>query len=92
MKTLKTLLLLLFSNFLIAQNSVIHSRAELIDSLLKESHRRGIFNGNALVAANGEVVYHGSIGQADASGSRPLQPELRFNIGSISKEFDGWVL
>jgi CubicO group peptidase (beta-lactamase class C family) len=89
MKILKTISFLLISNFLIAQNSASFTKTELIDSLLQESHRRGIFNGNALVVENGEVVYHRTIGQADASGSKPLKPELRFKIGSISKEFDG---
>ncbi|SDL70256.1 CubicO group peptidase, beta-lactamase class C family [Salinimicrobium catena] len=89
MKTLSTFILLLFSNFLIAQHSTSLTKAELLDSLLQESHRRGIFNGNALVAENGKVIYHRAVGQADASGNKPLNTEARFNIGSVSKEFDG---
>ena len=89
MKTLQITFFLLLSNLLVAQHSQDPGKAQLIDSLLQESHRRGIFNGNALVAVKGEVVYRGSIGYADASKTALLQPELRFNIGSISKEFDG---
>ncbi len=84
-----TLLLLLISNFIFAQRSEHITKTQFIDSLLQESNNRGIFNGNALVAANREVIYSGSVGQADASGTSLLQPNLRFNIGSISKEFDG---
>lgn len=89
MKTFTLGIFLFIGNLLIAQHSQDLTKSQLIDSLLQESHRRGIFNGNALVTANGVVVYHRAIGQADASGRTPLQPELRFNIGSISKEFDG---
>ena len=89
MRLFTSFLLLFISNFIIAQQTENYKTAELIDSLLKESNRRGIFNGSALVAKQGQVVYRGAIGYADASKNKPLNLNLRFNIGSISKEFDG---
>ena len=82
-------LFLIFTTSNFAQQAEAFSKHHLIDSLLQESYRRGIFNGNALVAVNGEIVYQKAIGYADASKNTLLNNELRFNIGSISKEFDG---
>lgn len=64
------------------------TRPALIDSLMQASHQAGIFNGNVLVAGNGEIIYQSSIGYADGSKENHLSPELRFDIGSISKEFN----
>ncbi|WP_167346144.1 serine hydrolase [Pedobacter ginsenosidimutans] len=60
-----------------------------IDSLMSIAHQRGIFNGNILVANHGKVIYEKSFGFADAEKKIPLKKEMRFDIGSISKEFNG---
>ncbi len=63
--------------------------AKRIDSMLQIAHSRGIFNGNVLVAQNDSVIYQGSFGYADASRTKELTADLRFDIGSITKEFNG---
>jgi CubicO group peptidase (beta-lactamase class C family) len=60
-----------------------------IDSVLQIALRRGIFNGNALVVHRGQTVLNRSYGYARADKSRLLTPDYRFDIGSISKEFNG---
>jgi CubicO group peptidase (beta-lactamase class C family) len=65
------------------------TKKALIDSLLQTAHRRGFFNGNALVVAKGKVIYQNELGYADGNRKKKLSPDLRFSIGSISKEFDG---
>lgn len=89
MKPFISIFLILLSNLLYAQSSREMSRSELIDSLLQESHKRGIFNGNALVMEKGKEIYHGGVGFADGSQTTRFEPGLRFLIGSISKQFDG---
>lgn len=89
MNKLVTISFLLISNFLLAQTASTFEKHQLIDSLLQESHRRGIFNGNALVSVDDEIIYHEAIGFSDASRAKALEKEMRFMIGSISKEFDG---
>lgn len=87
--------LLLFFTILIIVgnlNAQSRSRADHIDSLLQVAHRRGFFNGNALVAEKGKIVYQKGIGFADARQKEKLSAELRFGIGSISKEFDGTAI
>ncbi|MBO9672586.1 MAG: serine hydrolase [Sphingobacteriaceae bacterium] len=60
-----------------------------IDSIMKVAYQRGIFNGNILVAQRGKVIYEQSFGFADGTKSLPMKKDLRFDIGSISKEFNG---
>lgn len=64
------------------------TQAERIDSLIKTAHQRGFFNGNVLVAKKGAIIYENEIGYSDASKTTMLNKHLRFNIGSISKEFN----
>jgi len=84
MKCLLTILLCGYSLAVSAQPE----KAKAIDSLLRAAHAIGVFNGNALVAEGGKIIYQGAIGDADAGKSRPLSMDFRFQIGSISKEFN----
>ncbi|MDN5288142.1 MAG: hypothetical protein JWR38_4416 [Mucilaginibacter sp.] len=87
--TLSQLLLipvfLLWSWHLQAQNL----QTRRIDSLMQAANSTGVFNGNVLVAQHGKAIYHKAIGYADATKSKMLNPDLYFDIGSISKEFNG---
>ncbi|GAA4317211.1 hypothetical protein GCM10023149_14660 [Mucilaginibacter gynuensis] len=53
------------------------------------AHTRGIFNGNVLVSRNGKVIYEKSLGYADGSKANVLTSAYKFDIGSVSKEFNG---
>jgi len=63
-----------------------------IDSLMKVSYERGVFNGNILVVKNNEVIYQNELGYSDASKSMKLSQNSIFNIGSIAKEFNAVAL
>ena len=80
-----TIFIFSFSYHLQAQNEA----ARRIDSVMQIANQRGIFNGNVLVAQKGKIIYQGSFGYADASGTKKLSPDLRFDVGSITKEFNG---
>ena len=56
--------------------------------MIRAANANGVFNGNALVAQHGKIIYQSSIGYADGSKTTPLTPDLLFDIGSISKEFN----
>jgi len=60
-----------------------------IDSLMRTANGRGIFNGNILVARNGKILYSSALGSAQADKNKKLDQEMIFDIGSISKEFNG---
>lgn len=61
----------------------------LIDSLMKTAYERGIFNGNILISKADTVIYEKSWGFAEGNKTVPLSKDLKFDIGSISKEFNG---
>src|SRR5436305_1511209 len=60
-----------------------------LDSIMQLAHARGIFNGNVLIAQNGKVIYERSLGYVDGSKTKPLTSAYKFDIGSVSKEFNG---
>ncbi len=83
-----SILLSLSFNILQAQSVAVKQ----IDSLMQVSFNRGIFNGNILVAQKGKVIYQKSWGYADANRTIKLRPDLKFDMGSICKEFNGTAI
>lgn len=59
-----------------------------IDSLFKVCHKRGIFNGSAIVSINDTVIYKKSFGYTDGSKTTMLTNSSIFRIGSVAKEFN----
>lgn len=59
-----------------------------IDTLMEAAHHRGIFNGNILIYHHGIKIYERSFGFADIEKKLPLTSAMKFDIGSISKEFN----
>ena len=83
------LLLILLSCKGIAQVTPVTER---LDSLMQAVNRIGVFNGNVLVAQQGKIIFKRSYGYADGSRTKALQTDMLFDIGSISKEFNGVAL
>ncbi len=83
MKSLKfTFLFLLLGVISYAQEKTI-----LLDSLFKTMHLHSQFNGNVLIAENGEIVYKNCLGYADREEQIELNDSTLFNTGSVSKVF-----
>ena len=53
-----------------------------IEAYLAASHAAGQFNGAALVADDGDVIYSGAFGEADTSWEIPNTADTRFRIAS----------
>lgn len=75
-------LFLLSTNFIIAQN-----KTERLDSLMTEYYKSGAFNGNILVAENGEIIYQKSFGLANEETNEKLNKNSAFYIASLTKGF-----
>lgn len=56
-----------------------------IDSILRSYAEAGRFNGTALVASRGEVVYEGAFGTVDRETGARLTPGTPMRIASVSK-------
>ncbi|MDP9081675.1 MAG: beta-lactamase family protein [Bacteroidota bacterium] len=88
---MKRALLLLLINLTLLVPAIAQSVEQLkrIDSLMQVAKDRGVFNGTILVATGGRVIYDKAWGFADATQTLPLTTAMLFDIGSISKEFNG---
>jgi CubicO group peptidase (beta-lactamase class C family) len=61
--------------------------AAKIHDVLALAHKYRQFNGSALVAQNGKVIYKGAFGPANMEWNIPNTPDSRFRLGSITKQF-----
>ena len=62
-------------------------KASKIDQLVSTYAKYGQFNGAALVADNGKVVYEKGVGLANMEWNIPNTPDTKFRLGSITKQF-----
>jgi CubicO group peptidase (beta-lactamase class C family) len=86
MKTGRLLSLLVIA-LLSASVALAQDKAQKIDELLKTYHDYGQFNGSVLVADGGKVVYKKGFGMANFEWEIPNQPDTKFRIGSVTKQF-----
>lgn len=80
-------LLVLFFFGLVTFKVSAQTRIAKIDSLVGHCQANNLFNGNILVAENGEILYHKSLGSADFENNLPLTYNTAFCVGSITKQF-----
>lgn len=57
------------------------------DRMLSEQFRQGETGCAALVAKDGQIIYKKAFGMADLELNVPMQPDMVFRIGSITKQF-----
>jgi CubicO group peptidase (beta-lactamase class C family) len=67
--------------------ALAQDHAAKIQEVLALAHKYQQFNGSALVAENGRVVYKGAFGMANIEWGIPNTPDTRFRLGSITKQF-----
>ncbi|MFN8347806.1 MAG: serine hydrolase domain-containing protein [Spirosomataceae bacterium] len=81
----KTVLLLLTTLTFqaVAQQNNRNAIEEYMQAQVKVNH----FNGNVLVAKNGDIVYQKAFGLANYDTKEPLQLNSVFNLASVTKQF-----
>jgi CubicO group peptidase (beta-lactamase class C family) len=67
-------------------------KAAKIDEVLSLYQKYGQFNGSALVADNGKVIYKKGFGLANMEWSIPNMPDTKFRLGSITKQFTATLI
>jgi CubicO group peptidase (beta-lactamase class C family) len=67
-------------------------KAAKIDQLISLYHKYGQFNGSALVADNGKVIYKKGVGLANMEWNIPNTPDTKFRLGSITKQFTATLI
>jgi CubicO group peptidase (beta-lactamase class C family) len=58
-----------------------------IQELLSLAHKYRQFNGSALVAENGKIIFKQGYGMANMEWEIPNAPDTKFRLGSITKQF-----
>jgi len=61
--------------------------AAQIKEVLTLANKYRMFNGSALVAENGKVIYKGGVGMANMEWGIPNAADTKFRLGSITKQF-----
>ena len=87
MKFLPISLLLLLSVALSAQKADKALSAEMdqvIQAQFSDPKGPGCV---ALVARQGKIIYHKAFGMNEVESGKPLQPDMVFRIGSVTKQF-----
>lgn len=81
-----------FTTLLFAFNAKAQDKAKQIDQLLSKYNEYGQFNGSALVSENGKVIFKKGYGFANMEWNIANQPDTKFRLGSISKQFTAFLI
>lgn len=91
--------LFLFLSFLVCScagqstpNSSNQTEVSQLDKLISTYAEYGKFNGTILVAKEGKVMYQKGLGLANMEWNVPNQPNTKFRIGSITKQFTALLI
>src|SRR5262245_13216651 len=67
--------------------SFAQNKAKDLDNYFSSLFKYGQFNGNVLVAENGNIIYERSFGYADFSAKKLNEKNTSFAVASITKTF-----
>ena len=91
-KSIKLIVLTALLLFFVFNISFAQNKAKQIDELIGKYNQYGQFNGSALVAENGKVILKKGFGSANIEWDIPNQPDTKFRLGSISKQFTAFLI
>lgn len=83
---------LLFAIFFLNAALFAQDKAAKIDQLLQKAYENQQFNGSALVAEKGKIIFKKGYGYANFDWKIPNTPETKHRIGSITKQFVGMLI
>ena len=69
-----------------------NDKAQKIDELLSKYHEYGHLNGSVLVAEHGKVIYKKGFGFANFEWEIPNQPDTKFRLASVTKQFTAMLI
>jgi CubicO group peptidase (beta-lactamase class C family) len=90
MKLYKQILTFLLTGLLISVQA--QDKSKNIDELVNKYHEYNQFTGSVLVAENGNVIYEKGIGLANFEWNIPNEPDTKFRLGSITKQFTSMLI
>src|ERR1043165_6897021 len=91
MKTRKLLAFLVIT-LITVSTAIAQDKVQKIDELLKMYFYYGQLNGSVLVAEQGKVIYKKGFGMANMEWEIPNQPDTKFRVGSVTKQFTATLI
>ena len=91
--TLISVLILTILILFVSQNyTLAQTKSQKIDELMSLYHQYGQFNGSVLVAESGKVIFKKGYGFANMEWNISNDPETKFRLGSITKQFTSMLI
>ena len=87
MKNAITLCLLFCCVFAMSQSKQDKELLKLVDQAVAEEYQQVAPGCVLLIAKKGQVIYERGFGSANVELNVPMQPDMVFRIGSITKQF-----
>jgi CubicO group peptidase (beta-lactamase class C family) len=87
-----TYLLILLSTLTTATHIHADDRAAKIDEFVQHYYENDRFTGSVLVAERGQVIYKRGFGLANREWNVPNEPDTKFRIASMSKQFTAMLI
>lgn len=85
--------LIVIHRVLLVDNSCLaQDKASKIDELMALYQNYDQFNGSVLVTEKGKVIYKKGFGSANMEWNIPNQPDTKFRLGSITKQFTAMLV
>lgn len=82
----------LFIQLTTLTTAIGQTKAEQIDKLMNLYSEYGQFNGSALVAYEGKVIYKKGFGMANMEWNIPNQSDTKHRLGSVTKQFTAMLI
>jgi len=93
MKKINSKLFLLLSVLVFSSQTILpQTKAEKIESLVNEYYKFKVFNGSALVAEGGKVIFKKGFGLANMEWNIPNTTDTKFRVGSVTKQFTAMLV
>ncbi len=91
-KSIRKLLLSFLALLFTSSMAFGQTKSEQIDELLKEYLAYSKFNGSALVAKDGKVIFKKGYGMANMEWDIPNSPYTKHRLGSVTKQFTAMLI
>ncbi|MCV9926519.1 serine hydrolase [Flavobacterium sp. LS1R49] len=89
---LKVLIFSAFFQFILVSTCFAQTKVDKIDKLISQYSKYDQFNGTVLVAENGNIIYKKGFGLANMEWKIPNEPNTKFRLGSITKQFTALLI
>jgi CubicO group peptidase (beta-lactamase class C family) len=89
---IKPFLFALLAALAIQGHTFAQDHAAKIDEFVQLYYDLGRFNGSVLVAERGEIIYKKGLGLANMEWDIPNEPDTKFRIASMSKQFTAMLI